>query len=43
MMFMQFGIGSDMALCLIRAIILSLFGRIFINAGAFNAVWQGNG
>lgn len=33
MMFMQFGIGSDMALCLIRAIILSLLGVFLLMPG----------
>ena len=33
MMFMQFGIGSDMALCLIRAILLSLLGVFLLMPG----------
>ncbi len=33
MMFMQFGIGSDMALCLIRAIILSLLAVFLLMPG----------
>lgn len=33
MMFMQFGIGSDMALCLIRAIILSLMSVFLLMPG----------
>ena len=33
MMFMQFGIGSDMALCLIRAIFLSLIAVFFLMPG----------
>lgn len=33
MMFMQFGIGSDMALCLIRAILLSLLAVFLLMPG----------